>query len=1217
MFREVTLKTKILATLFVGAFIGITTICGFWLHNEYILNDRQLRQQVNNQKRNAVEHLSEKLHHMIQVSEIVGHSLSLRRYIIDANQSLMRASKGNREAHIETEAARWRSLDETSETFKSIWNSLEADYLRSMMDSSDNIIDTITVTDAFGFVRVSTHVPEQTYVFEEEWWRRALQMKSNQVYQYTMPPENQLNYVYLSLPLYNDEGVDSVGVVQLRLRLDHLFAAVRQATDPQDPPTVFVTDQHTIFPPQRPRSPFSIGEIIAFSGQPPDLYTDKEALYLVGIETLSGRIRQVYPDMTWSVIAYRPRTQVISFKNPVFQKALISWLIGIGILSMLSYLVSLWIIDPIRTIIKAVRNIADGNFGVRLPEMGQGEIAELSSAVNSLAETSQQQSSGVARTLRETNASLTAFEDFTQEAALEHDRRIISDSLLRLAVRKMNADAGVLQIHNPDYKTPMTIKYNLTDTQIQAFSSLAVHGVNSKTVFFAWDNPEHKAIWDDGYQVLFATPIRTRHSRFGTLYLMFYQAIDSDFVKDRTIELMAQQGAVYMSRSALFHQLDRQISFTEGILAGIPWFICTLDAQMHITWHNNRLGDLNLKTIENLIGTRCCQTFKGRDTICPDCPARQTLNDGEQHEINQRWIMDNGDIRWIRVNSFPSKDETGQMRSVILFLRDITSETQAQAEIRQLAQAIDSIGEAVVFTDMNRQIVSVNKAFERIFNYKAPDIRNSTIDILFPIENQRVTDEITATIRHDKIWSREMELIKHNDDRIMCTLVVSLVRDNAGLPVGHVYTCFDISRRINREKKMIQHYRELEILHTLSQVLSKNIAFTDMLQEILDHVTKFAGCPSGAILLFKIEDAPQPTTDDILVNTDRPDVYQEKELPGFFLKYIEELRQGRRSELFSRCIRTNEPVILNKIQTAGSVEETLVRRMGFHSMQVLPIRASGKDIGLIFMFSPSSYHFNPDQRDIYRSIAAQIGVSIYGRYLQNHLMNRARYQISGEVATRIGGDVNQVLQVVELARHAVETAIQNRSWDALSQGWMNMSRHIWQLYNITLNALSLSAEDERLYFPEDLLSTLSRSVDQLRGQSFADRLEITLNTPDEIPEVYFNKLTLQRALANLLILAVDACWFMEHPRIDVTVHGTTGSGDSYAIEIAYTSDRLSPLEHAMETYRDTRSVSDLPVLLSGAIKAIKSHGGSLFFLFSKEDSVRTLRMIMPRYPGKH
>nr|HPQ41886.1 PAS domain-containing protein [bacterium] len=696
----------------------------------------------------------------------------------------------------------------------------------------------------------------------------------------------------------------------------------------------------------------------------------------------------------------------------------------------------------------------------------------------------------------------------------------------------------------------------------------------------------------EGFQVLLAIPIRTRHSRFGTLYLLFYQAIDSDFVNDRTIELMAQQGAVYMSRSALFHQLDRQISFTEGILSGIPWFICTLDDRMNITWHNNRIGELSFKNIETLIGTRCCKSFRGREAVCPDCPARQTLTDGRQHEITQRWISDSGETRWIRVNSFPSKDETGRMRSIILFIRDITSETRAQAEIRQFARAIDSIGEAVAFTDMNRQIVSVNKAFERIFGYGDSEVQSSAIDLLLPIEDRPVIDEIMTMIRQDKIWTREMALMKKDDSQVMCSLVVSLVRDDSGLPVGQVYTCFDISRRINREKKMIRHYRELEILHTLSQILSRHTEISDLLQEILERVTLFAGCPAGAILLFRIIDTPDGGFDEIQFDAHYPDVYIEKQLPGYFLKYVDELKHGRRSEQFGRFIRASEPIILNNIQSADSIEEKLVRRMGFHSMQVLPIRASGKVIGLMFMFSSHSFHFVQDHMDIFRSIAAQVGESLYGRYLQRHLMNKARYQISSEVAQRIGGDVNQVLQVLEISRHSVEQAIRNRSWDTLVSGWVSMSRHIWQLYNITLNALSFSMEDERLFFPENLLGTIQRCVDQLRNQSFAERLEIRVEAPDSVPEVYFNKISLQRALANLLILSVEACWFQDHPQIDVKVHGGGQGGNNYAIEIWYLSDRQSPMEHAMDIYRESRSMSDIPVLLSGAIKAIQSHGGS-------------------------
>ncbi|MCD4655636.1 PAS domain-containing protein [bacterium] len=1215
MTHKNTLKFRILATLFTGVLIGLTTICGFWLHSEQKFREQETRQQVIWQKNNAVGHLAEHIQRHVKTANIIAHSLSLRRYVISHAQSIMQYPTKTRSTQINKQVDYLRSLDHTSSEYIALTKSLEADYLRSIIAFSGNVIDQIIVTDSFGFVRISTHTPDEPYVFYSEWWQRALKIRQNQVYQYSEISENTGFSEYLVLPLYNDEGINAVGVIQLRLNLNLLFANTQQSLRSDNPATFYITDHNQIYPPVTSFSPFSIGELITFAQQPSKLFTDNTRRYVLGKETLIGKTIDIIPDLKWSVISFQLRPTVFSMEQPVFRKALTLWFIGILFLFMLSYIVSIWITDPLHALIIAISEIAAGNFHVRIPVFGKGEFSELSEVVNQLAQSIEESSSSAARSLRESHASISAFEDFTQESALEHDRHLIADSLLRLSIRKLNADAGVLIIHNPDYKSPMVLKYNISDEQIDRFDSLKLHGVNSKQIYFAWDHPEFQTIWDDDFQVLLATPIRTRQSRFGTLYILFYQVISTDMEKDRTIELLAQQAAVYSSRSDLFHQLDRQISFTEGILSGIPWFICTLDSQMNITWHNFRSDYLQLSNVKDLINSKCFESFRNRKSFCPDCPAKQTLTDGKQHEIVQRWISRDDSIRWVKVNSFPFMDETKQMRSTILFIRDITPETQTQSEIRQFSRAVDNIGEAVIITNMEGQIVFTNKAFLRIFNFVGHEINGSPIQIVFPRENSAVYHEILSTIRKDKIWTHEMDLIKNNKELVKVSITASLVRDESGLPIGQVYTCFDISKRIKREKQLIDRYRELEVLHKINNILTTSHELRELLSQILEHISEFAGCSSGTIMLFDLEDHVDERNINVTANPAKPEIFAEKDLPGFFVKYIEEIRQGRKSNLFNKLSLSNIPIIFNNIKPSMSVDAKLIVRMGFHSMLSIPVMSAQNQLGLILLFSSPSFHFNTEMMDIYKSISTQLGISIHGRYLQAKLIAEAKYTLTGEIVSRIGSDVKQVLQGLEKSSRSIENSLSKKSWFSLEKGWMDMSRQIWHLYQTTLNILDYGSENQRLFFPENLNLLIDKCIAQFTKHSFSKRIDIHFQTNDIFPEVYINKIAIQRAITNLLILSIEACWFSNNPQVTIKIHDIGDTGDQYAVDISHNVTKSNQLETDIMNYRNGAPVSTLPILLSSLIRSLQTHGGSLVSLHSSELK-SVYRIVLPRYPDR-
>ncbi len=963
-----------------------------------------------------------------------------------------------------------------------------------------------------------------------------------------------------------------------------------------------------------------MSDIKLYSRKSREAFLSPDQSYAIATASLSGRISGILPDQDWTVVAYTPINRFFSFYHPSSRKIAQIWLIVVVIIALLTYQAANRISLPFSAFISAIGSIAQGHYNSNQTKLKTIAIPELADIERNLARIMEETSLLAGKSLRESTASLQAFSDMTQEAALEYDRRIIAESLLRISIRTLNADAGLLLIHNPDYKSPMKLQFNLTDEQIEKYQSLAVHDANSKQVYFSWDHEKHEAIWQDGFQVIVSVPVRTRQSRFGTLYLLFNKVIDTDIEKDHTLELLAQQCAVYTSRSGLFHQLDQQISFTEGILSGIPWFICAIDSQMKITWHNNRREIAFFDEMENLIGTKCCFGFKGKDTICADCPVKQTIHDSQSHEVTQNWTGPSGENQWIRLNSFPLKDETGQMHSAILFIRDISAEIAAQSEIRRFSRAIDCIGEAVIITDMDGRIVFTNKAFGRIYQYSDTDVKGHYIELIFPSEDAGIHKKILTTLNRDGIWIREMDLLRRNDERVPTSLTASLVLDEKGNPIGKVVTCFDLSVRLQREKQVIRHYKELEILHKINQILVKSIDQDELLDDVLNHIGSFSGCQSGAILLYDRLSSYKQYAGKIEVDPGKPAIMSELELPGYFSNYIKECRQGRESHLLQMLSHSDNPLILNNLQTETSIDSKLIARMGFQAMLAIPIHSQTIQIGLILLFSGHSYHFSHENTDIYRSISSQLGISLHGRYLQERLLAEARFILTGEVITRIGNDVRRVVQGLEISRHLVEEAIRVRSWSGVSNEWDTMNRRIWQIYQINLNILAYDAEDQKLFFPENLNSLIRRWLKVFNGLSFTGRVAIVFEESPDMHEVYINKITVQRAFTNLLTLVLDACWAPSGSDIKIRTITPFGNRDSYAIEFDYLRQDLGNLEKLIQDYRDNQSHSatavqtETPLLLTEADRCIRDHNGLIVTAIDNDRSI--LRVVLPRFPAR-
>lgn len=1209
---KIRLKTHVMIIVWISLFLALNLYSYYRLQNENDAILRDVTHRIVHQRNTIVMNITNQLQAQFNSAGILSHSLSLRRKTIKHNQMLMEKAFPDQTSLVESELNAIMVKGKTSDTYLSISTSLEADFLRDIIEASDFCSDRILVTDAFGFVRVSSHAPEDIYFFQHEWWQRALMVEPGQFYRYFEPVTDNNEFLYIAYPLYNDEGLDPVGVVNQRINLVKLFGHLENFREYQQVYIYVFTDQNYYWEPDQPARPVSLSELKTLSLADFSTVHHGKKRFLTSSAVIPEHNLPVLPSLNWSITTIEKLPVFFTLANPEFRTVLIIWILAVIVISSLSFRIASWISNPVLSFMSATHAIANKGNGPASP--ADSVVLNPSDILDRLNRTFEKTTIHKAKLLRESMASINAFSEYTKAAALEYDRRIIAESLLSISVRNLYADAGILFIQNPDYISPMTLHYNLTAEQVAGYTSLRVHDYDTKRLYFAWDHQQHKAIWDDDFQVLISVPIQTRQTRFGTLYLLFKQAVELDIANDQTLDLLAQQCAVYSSRSGLFHQLERQVSFTEGVLSGIPWYICIVDSQMRITWHNNHKGIPFHESVDRLIGTFCHLSFKNRETVCSDCPVKKTLLDGRPHEMTQCWDLISNDIRWIKLNSYPYRDETTQSRSAILFIRDITTEVKAQSEIRRFSMAIDNIGEAVIITDMEGRIVFTNKAFSRIFNYSEKNVVGHHLEFLFSGEESGIFKKIVSIINRDKIWMREMDLLHRSEKRISTSLTATQVLDESGNPIGLVITCFDLSARLQREKQIIKSFKELEILHKINKTLSRTAELRDILHTVLVHITTFTGCKSGVVILYDklASDERHPGT--IRVDSEKPSIFSELELPGYFSNYIDEYRKGRKSAFFDAFRLSDAPIILDNLPSQHSIESKLIARMGFNAVLAIPIYVHSQPLGLFLILSKNSYHFPREDIQIYQSIAAQTGLSIYGRFLQEELLSETKYTATGEIVSRIGTDVQQVLQGLDTSRRQVDNAFQSKSWPAVRSGWNTMNWQIWHLDQIMLNFLLHESEDLNLFFPEDINNLVILWLKQIKEQSYAENITIAFTACKDIGDVYINKVAIHRAFINILTLAIDACWFKPDAAITIQIQNPYGKHDYYAIDIDHNGSDSKSVEQFIRNHTREQPAVDMPVLLSIAIRWIDNHKGSL--TAHSNDGRTTFRIILPRYPIK-
>ncbi|MGB3976653.1 MAG: PAS domain-containing protein [bacterium] len=1200
-------KKHVTVSIWIPLFLALNLYCYFKFQNDRknVLTD--ISQRVVSQRDLLIANLSERLNAQFELAGFLSHSLSLRRKIIKHNQVLLEKIDKNRTELIESEINSLWNNGKDSDEKSNISTSLEAVFLRDFIKATNSVVDRVFVTDAFGFVRVSSHPPENINCFFDDWWQRALMVKVDHFYRYYELDGDQS--LYLACPLYNDEGLDPVGVINLRINLETLFIGFENFQENLSVRTTVFTDQNYTWESSPARASDSLPKPPTLSTSFSPYVIDKDLQLIMSASFYPDRYFPISPALSWSVMASESLPNFYSYKSPAFRTFLITWIFLVIISFILSWGISSWISNPIISFMAGILSIVKKREGVTKAD--DPIVLDPSDILDRLHRTIEDTAAHKEKQLRESTTSIKAISEYIKTAALEFDRKLIAESLLNISAEKFHADAGILFIQNAEYHSPMILFNKLTPDKLALYTSLKLHDYDSKRLYFSWHHHQHQAIWDDGFQVLISVPIQTKQMHFGTLYLFFKQAIELDIENDQTLDLLAQQCAVYSSRSSFFYKLEREVSFIEGILSGVPWFICTIDRNMRITWHNNNSDIPFNRPVEQLAGTYCYSSFKNRNTPCPNCPVKRTFQEGLPNELSQTWNLATNEVRQIKLNTYPFKEENVEKLSTILFIRDITTEIETQSEIRRLSMAIDNMGEAVIITDMDGKIIFINKAFTRIFDYSAKDMVGRHLELIFAGKESGIFKKIVAAINHDKIWTCEKNLLHRNEKRIPTSMTATPALDEIGTPIGLIITCFDLTTHVIREKQIIENYKELEILHKINKTLGWTTNLEDLLQSVLMHVATFTGCDSGAVILYQKQESTEPFSNGIITDPNKPYISNEIELPGYFSNYIDEYRDGRKSALLDSFQLSNNPTILDNLRSQDSIESKLITRMGFKSVLAIPFQAHNYPLGLILLFSKNSYHFSKDNFQIYQSISALTGIEVYGRYLQEKLLAETRQSTEEKIVNRIGTDIQEVLGTFNISDLPAENALRSQSWPNFQKSIAIINWKHWILNQIAQNLLAYDSNDDKLFFPEDINSLVADWLKQVENSSYLENISYSFKACEDLEEVYIHKVSIRHAFINLLIFAIDSCRHKPHSIISVNIRN---SYDYYAIEIKHdgpVNEKL--MEQIYKSNENAIRTIDMPVLLSSTIRILENHKALL--TTAQTDAGETVfRMVLPRYP---
>ena len=243
-------------------------------------------------------------------------------------------------------------------------------------------------------------------------------------------------------------------------------------------------------------------------------------------------------------------------------------------------------------------------------------------------------------------------------------------------------------------------------------------------------------------------------------------------------------------------------------LGSIGDAVITTDIEGRVTYLNRVAESVTGWTQQDALGHPLDEVFRiinedSRETV--ENPAARALRQGVVVGLANHTLLiaKDGSERPIDDSAAPIRDEHDVVSGCVLIFRDVSERRQGEKReaarllsARLLASIVESSDDAIISKSLDGTIQTWNAAAERLFGYTSEEAVGRHISLVIPPDRIVEEDHIIATLKAGaRIEHFETERIRKNGQRILVSLTVSPIRDDAGTVIGASKIARDITER--------------------------------------------------------------------------------------------------------------------------------------------------------------------------------------------------------------------------------------------------------------------------------------------------------------------------------------------------------------------------------------------------------------------------------------
>jgi diguanylate cyclase (GGDEF)-like protein/PAS domain S-box-containing protein len=213
------------------------------------------------------------------------------------------------------------------------------------------------------------------------------------------------------------------------------------------------------------------------------------------------------------------------------------------------------------------------------------------------------------------------------------------------------------------------------------------------------------------------------------------------------------------------------------------------------------LADAGVGSVDDLIGHSDQDYFPEQAARYREVDEEVMRSGKSKLNVEEHARLADGREAWLYTSKTPLHGEDGEIIGVLGAYIDISERKQAEEGLRLAAKVFESSGEAILITDANANIISVNETFTRLTGYSAEEVMGKNPRILSSGKHDEAFYlAMWADIQTHGLWQGEI-WNKHKSGRVYPKwMSINAVKDERGNVTHYISIATDISQRKQAEQ---------------------------------------------------------------------------------------------------------------------------------------------------------------------------------------------------------------------------------------------------------------------------------------------------------------------------------------------------------------------------------------------------------------------------------